>query len=213
MYLFLSFVFAWFNWVSVLVRCCIFMNTRPERGSSVVECQSRNQKSPGSNPLCYPFKMWAFSFSPQCPRSLTCIYTIICLTSVVVRKLQVAILARSPREMSQTDRIVWKHILSRVRVSVRPRIGFIREKTPNLSLIQSRPHVVYLNGSPTGHCLASVESGAPNHDGLIGRTDTATVRGGGGACSRVWACVRVRACMRECAMCLQYTIMIFYRGW
>ena len=34
------------------------------------------------------------------------IYTIICLKSVVVRKLQVAILARSPREMSQTDRIV-----------------------------------------------------------------------------------------------------------
>ena len=34
------------------------------------------------------------------------IYTIICLKSVVVRKLQVAILARSPREMSQTDRII-----------------------------------------------------------------------------------------------------------
>ena len=34
------------------------------------------------------------------------IYTIICLKSVAVRKRQVAILARSPREMSQTDRIV-----------------------------------------------------------------------------------------------------------
>ena len=34
------------------------------------------------------------------------IYTIIYLKSVVVRKLHVAILARSPREMSQTDRIV-----------------------------------------------------------------------------------------------------------
>ena len=34
------------------------------------------------------------------------IYTIICLTSVAVRKLQVAILARSSREMSLTDRIV-----------------------------------------------------------------------------------------------------------
>ena len=43
----------------------------------------------------------------------------------------------------------------------------------------------YFNGSPTGHCLTSVESGAPNHDGLIGRTDTATVGGGG---------VRVREC-------------------
>ena len=34
------------------------------------------------------------------------IYTIICLKSVGVRKLQVAILALSPREMSQTVRIV-----------------------------------------------------------------------------------------------------------
>ena len=34
------------------------------------------------------------------------IYIIICLKSVVVRKLQVAILARSPREMNPTDRIV-----------------------------------------------------------------------------------------------------------
>ena len=158
--------------------------------------QLRHQR--GSSKCCpaihrgrmYPF--WGSTIN-------NAIFTIICL------KLQVAILARSPREMSQTDRIVWKHILSWVRVSVRPRINFIREKTPNLSLIQSRPHVVYFNGSPTGHCLASVESGAPNHDGLIGRTDTATVVGG--ACSRV--CVRVRACV----MCLQYTIMIFYPVW
>ena len=58
------------------------------------------------------------------------------------------------------------------------------KKKPNLSLIQSRPHVVYFNGSPTGHCLASVESGAPNHDGLIGRTDTANSDGclWGGVC-------------------------------
>ena len=132
---------------------------------------------------------------PAVSAGMAHIYTIICLKSVVVRKLQVAILSRSPREMSQTDRIVWKHILSRVHVSVRPRICFIREKTPNLSLIQSRPHVtvVYFNGSPTGHCLASVESGVPNPDGLIGRTDTATVLGEGG----VFASVHVRACMRD----------------
>ena len=47
-----------------------------------------------------------------------------------VRRLQVAILARSHREMSQTDRIVWQYILSRVRISVRPSIFFIREKHP-----------------------------------------------------------------------------------
>ena len=40
------------------------------------------------------------------------------------------------------------------------------------------------------HCLASVEKGAPNHDGvMVGRTDTATVVGGG---------VRVRECERAC---------------
>ena len=33
-----------------------------------------------------------------------------------------------------------------------------------------------------------MESGAPNHDGLIGRTDTATVVGGG---------VRVHECVRD----------------
>ena len=38
--------------------------------------------------------------------SKTVIYTRICLKSVAVRKLQVAILARSSREMSQTERIV-----------------------------------------------------------------------------------------------------------
>ena len=38
--------------------------------------------------------------------SVGAIYTIMCLKSVVVLKLQVAILARSAREMSHTDRIV-----------------------------------------------------------------------------------------------------------
>ena len=135
-------------------------------------------------------------------------YTIICIKSVVVRKLQIAILARSPREMSQT--IVSSESIScqsRVCVSVRPRICFIRENTQNLSLIQSRPHVVYFNGSPTGHCLASLESGAPNHDGLIGRTDTANSDGRGwGAwgvrfreCERVCTCVL--ACVRARCVC------------
>ena len=60
------------------------------------------------------------------------IYTIILLKSVGVRKLQVAILARSSREMSLTVRIVWQYILSRVCVSVRPSF-FIREKHNKLS--------------------------------------------------------------------------------
>ena len=55
--------------------------------------------------------------------------------------MQVAILAQSPREMSQTDRILLRYFLSRVRVSIRPRI-FIRQKTPNQSPAHrpARPH-------------------------------------------------------------------------
>ena len=35
-----------------------------ERVSSAVERWTRNLLSPGSNPLCYRFEDWAFSFSP-----------------------------------------------------------------------------------------------------------------------------------------------------
>ena len=65
------------------------------------------------------------------------IYTIGCLKSVGVRSLHVAILARSPREMSLIDRILPRYILSRIRVSVRPRIFVYAKKSPN----QTRPHV------------------------------------------------------------------------
>ena len=47
--------------------------------------------------------------------------------------MQFAILAQSPREMYQTDRIHPRYFLSRVRVSIRPRTFFIRQKTPNQS--------------------------------------------------------------------------------
>ena len=49
------------------------------------------------------------------------IYSIICLKSVDVRTMQFVILAHSPREMSQTDRIHPRYFLLRVRVSIRPR--------------------------------------------------------------------------------------------
>ena len=61
-------------------------------------------------------------------QSYNIIYPIICLKSVDFRRLQVVILALSPREMSQTDRILPRYILSRVRVSVRPRIFYTRKK-------------------------------------------------------------------------------------
>ena len=62
------------------------------------------------------------------------IYPIICLKSVNVRRQQVAILARSPREMSQTDRILPRYFLSRVHVSVRPRIFLYAKKLQKHSL-------------------------------------------------------------------------------
>ena len=73
-------------------------------------------------------------------------------------------------------------------MSVRPRICFIREKNPNLSLIHSRLHVVYFNGSPTDHCLARAESGAPNHGVMVGVCVFASVSVCARSCGH--ACVR-----------------------
>ena len=49
--------------------------------------------------------------------------------------MQFAILDRLPREMSQTDRIYPRYFLSRVRVSIRPRI-FLYGKKPQTTVIQ-----------------------------------------------------------------------------
>ena len=73
------------------------------------------------------------------------IYTIIlaksvCL-SVGVIKLQVAILARACRELSQTFRIDRQYILSRVRVSLRPSNCFICENIQNVGEIGSPARV------------------------------------------------------------------------
>ena len=70
------------------------------------------------------------------------IYTIIPLKSVGVRKLQVAILARSSREMSLTVSIVWQYILSRVRVSVGPSIFFVYAK--NSHKLSRKPILAHL---------------------------------------------------------------------
>ena len=47
--------------------------------------------------------------------------------------LKVAIVARSSREISQTVRIDWQYIMSRVRVSVRPGNVFIKKTNQKLS--------------------------------------------------------------------------------
>ena len=80
------------------------------------------------------------------------IYTIILLKSVGVSKLQVAIHAQSSREMSQTVRIDWKHILSRVRVSVRPSNFFIRKNTQNYREYWVARVNVNLNEAATSYC-------------------------------------------------------------
>ena len=44
-----------------------------DNDGSVVECRTRNRESPGSNPLCYLFDVWAFSFSSRRLSPLSCI--------------------------------------------------------------------------------------------------------------------------------------------
>ena len=56
---------------------CMFFpetwHTHVERGSSVVECRTRNRESPGSNPLWYRLEVWAFSFTSRRLSRLSCI--------------------------------------------------------------------------------------------------------------------------------------------
>ena len=103
-------------------------------------------------------------------------------------KLQVAILARSSRKMSLTVLIVWQYILSRVRVSVWPRI-FLYAKNPRGNLAAS----------------ASVSS-----DLLLSPAERAVTVGWHriamavcmcvGVCRHSCGCMhtRVRACARSC---------------
>ena len=76
------------------------------------------------------------------------VYTIILLKSVAVSKVQVAILARLFREMSQTVRIDWQYILSQVRVTVRPSNFFTSEKhTKAIAKTESRTSVCWMRRS------------------------------------------------------------------
>ena len=52
-----------------------------ERSSSVVECRTRIRESPGSNPLCYRFEVWAFSFTSRHLSRLSCINEYLALDS------------------------------------------------------------------------------------------------------------------------------------
>ena len=41
--------------------------------AQLVECRTRNRESPGLNPRCYRFEVWAFSFTSRCLSRLSCI--------------------------------------------------------------------------------------------------------------------------------------------
>ena len=41
--------------------------------AQLVECRTRNRESPGSNPRCYHFEVWAFSFTSRRLSRLSCI--------------------------------------------------------------------------------------------------------------------------------------------
>ena len=85
------------------------------------------------------------------------IYTIILLISVGVRKLQVAILARSTREMSLTVRIVWQYILSWVRASIRPSIFLSAKNIFRLSRMPTLGQVAVEWTNGTGNNAVTVE--------------------------------------------------------
>ena len=102
--------------------------------------------------------------------------------SVDVRRLQVAILARSPREMSQTD-IVWQYILSRGRISVRPSIFLYVKNIHKLSRMPSLAYMAVEWTSHTDNNAVTVESLATRrsrnncgHTAKNQRVKTATVR-------------------------------------
>ena len=124
------------------------------------------------------------------------ITSIIFLKSVGVRKLQVAILARSFREMYQTVRIDWKHIMSRVRVSVRPRILLYPKKHQKPRGNQAASASVYFNGQRTALSPAQRAATVGRHRHIELNSDnrsTAATEVCMHACARMR--MRVHACV------------------
>ena len=108
-------MFASFHYKGTIPSCSDMLNTC---ASGVLICSTVSFSILGDIPST-PGDLFSF------------LYPIICLKSVDVRRLQVAILARSPREMSQTDRILPRYFLSRVHASVRPIIFYTRKNYKN----------------------------------------------------------------------------------
>ena len=115
--------------------------------------------------------------------------------SVGVRKRQVAILDRSSREMSLTVRIIWKYILSRVHVSVRPSNVFIREKHPKYRCNRVASACGYLNSQRSAFSQAERTVTVGRH-----RIAIACAADGDGGDGCVCACVCARAYTHMCAL-------------
>ena len=108
--------------------------------------------------------------------------------------------------------IVWQTILSRVRVSARPSIFYIR-KTLKTSGKPGRQCHCLFQWPSTSYCHQ--RSGPSRLAGTDPpNSDTATAVCVWGVCARVRAgACAVCACVRSWVMCLQYTIIIFDPGW
>ena len=131
----------------------------------------------------------------------TVIYTIFFLSlSVGVRKLQVAILARSSREISLTVRMVWQYILSRVCVSVRPSIFLYEKNTQNLG--ETGPPVPVFISMASDQLLSPAERSGPSRlagtDPSNSDTATAVCVCVGGVCALIRAGACARVCVRSC---------------
>ena len=108
--------------------------------------------------------------------------------------------------MYQTVRIDWKHIMSRVRVSVRPSIFYARKTPKYYREYRVARGTVYLNDAATGHwspaepAKRSVDSVMVGCHRPIEQRQPERRRRWVCACARVCACVRVcvRVCVRTC---------------
>ncbi len=114
-------------------------------------------------------------------------------------------LARSSRKMSPTVRIDWKHILSRVRISVRPRYVYTRKTQKTIANTASPTRLfIWMKHRPAIHrqrnrrkvALTSSWLGAhrPIEQRQPGRRRRWVCVW---VCAQVCACACMRACMRD----------------
>ena len=126
----------------------------------------------------------------------------VCL-SVAVSKLQVAIFARSSREMSQIIRIDWQHILSRVCVSVWPRIFYTRKTSKTIANTASHTLLfIWMKQLTVIQCRR--KEGVGVNFVMVGRTEQRQPEWwwwwvGVSVCASV--CVCVCACVRAWCVC------------